>query len=208
MIATLRGRVLSRSADRAVVEVGGGVGYEVILASATISRLPETGGEVFLHIHTSVREDAITLFGFLETAEKELFLILKTVAGIGPRLAVAILSGMPVAEICRAILEGDSRRLTALPGVGRKIAERVCVDLKDKVAHLGSGAISSPGVAAGVIPVAGSAVADAFSALSNLGYPEAVVRGALGAVKKRVGEEAFAAMVVEALIREALRTLA
>jgi holliday junction DNA helicase RuvA len=207
MIASLRGTLLSTGAGKAVVDVGG-VGYEVILSSDNVARLPERGAELFLFVHTSVREDAITLFGFLEEDEKELFLILKTVAGIGPRLAVAMLSGMRVGEICRAILDGDSRRLTALPGVGKKIAERICVDLRDKVAHLGPASFVSPPPAPGLVPVAGSAAADALSALTNLGYPEVVARGALGAVKKRIGEVAFAELKVEVLIREALRTLA
>ena len=207
MIASLRGRVLSRSADRAVVDVGG-VGYEVILASDALARMPERGEEAFFHVHTSVREDAITLFGFLEEEEKELFLILKTVAGIGPKLALAILSGMRVRDICQAILAGDSHRLTSLPGVGKKTAERICVDLRDKVAHLGDGGHGRLPVAPGVVPAAGTAAADAFSALTNLGYPEAVARGALGVVKKRLGDEAYGELKVEVLIREALRTLA
>ena len=207
MIATLTGRVLAKSVDRAVVDVGG-VGYEVFLATDGVARMPEKGGEVFLYIHTNVREDAITLFGFLEEEEKELFLVLRTVTGIGPKLALAMLSGMRVGEICRAILDGDIKRLTMLPGVGKKTAERICVELKEKVAHLSSGmsAMSSQGME--VIVAAGSVAADALSALTNLGYPDAVARKALEAVKQQQGEEVFAQMRIEILIREALRTLA
>jgi holliday junction DNA helicase RuvA len=207
MIATLTGRVLAKSVDRAVVDVGG-VGYEVFLSTDGVARMPEKGGEVFLYIHTNVREDAITLFGFLDEEEKELFLVLRTVTGIGPKSALTMLSGMRVAEICRVILDGDIKRLTMLPGVGKKTAERICVELKEKVAHLSSGmsAMSSQGME--VIVVAGSVAADALSALTNLGYPDSVARKALETVKKQQGEEAFAQMRIEILLREALRTLA
>lgn len=207
MIATLKGRLLSKSVDRTVVDVGG-VGYEVIMSVDSVARMPDKEEVIFLHIHTNVREDAITLFGFLEEQEKELFLILKTVSGIGPKLALAMLSGMRVGDICQAITGGDAKRLTTLPGVGKKTAERVCVDLKDKVAHLSSGSVTTSARGDGVAPVAGSAAADALSALMNLGYPDAVARKALGTVKKQLGEEKYTNLRVEVLIREALRTLA
>lgn len=207
MIATLTGRVLAKNSDRAVIDVGG-VGYEVILATDGVARLPEKGREVFLHIHTNVREDAITLYGFLEEEEKELFLILRIVTGIGPKLALAMLSGMRVAEICQAIVAGDIKRLTMLPGVGKKTAERICVELKEKVAHLSSGTMSLSAEDQEVVVLAGSVAADAISALTNLGYPDPVARKALETVKRQQGEEAFAQLRIEVLIREALRTLA
>lgn len=207
MIATLTGKVLLKYSDRAVVDVGG-VGYEVILSTDGVAGLPEKGGEVFLHIHTNVREDAITLFGFLDEREKELFLVLRTVSGIGPKLALAILSGMPVETICQAIVAGDIKRLSTLPGIGKRTAERLCVELKEKVAHLTHGAIPLPSGEREIIAAAGSVVADALSALTNLGYPDAVARGALGTVKKQLGDEAFAGLRIEILIREALKTLA
>lgn len=207
MIATLTGKVFSKGFDRAVVDVAG-VGYEVLVSTDCIARMPEKGEEAFFYIHTNVREDAITLYGFLEEKEKELFLILKTVSGIGPKLALAMLSGLRVGEICQAISGGDIKRLTTLPGVGKKTAERICVDLKDKVAHLISGSVPLQGGAAMVSAVAGTAAADAISALMNLGYPDSIARGALGKVKKQLGEETFATQKVEVLIREALRALA
>ena len=207
MIATLTGRVLSRGVDRAVVDVAG-VGYEVILSTDSVARMPEEGEDAFFHIHTNVREDAITLFGFLEEQEKELFLILKTVSGIGPKLALAMLSGLRVGEICQAISGGDIKRLTSLPGVGKKTAERICVDLKDKVAHLVIGTVSPQDDSVGVVAAEGSAAADTISALTNLGYADGVARAALGKVKKQLGEEEFNAQKVEVLIREALRALA
>jgi len=207
MIATLTGKVFSKGFDRAVVDVAG-VGYEVILSTDCVARTPEKGEDVFFYIHTNVREDAITLFGFLEEQEKELFLILKTVSGIGPKLALAMLSGLRVGDICQAIHGGDIKRLTSLPGVGKKTAERICVDLKDKVAHLISGTVSTYTGASEVVAAQGSAAADAISALVNLGYPDGVARGALGKVKKQLGEEEFTTQKVEVLIREALRALA
>lgn len=207
MIATLTGRVLSKGFDRAVVDVAG-VGYEVILSTDCVARMPEKGQDAFFYIHTNVREDAITLFGFLEEKEKELFLVLKTVSGIGPKLALAMLSGLRVGEICQAIIGGDIKRLTTLPGVGKKTAERICVDLKDKVSHLISGTVSLQGGSSAVVAVEGSVAADAISALMNLGYPDGVARGALGKVKKQLGEEDFNTQKVEVLIREALRALA
>jgi len=207
MIATLTGRVFSKGFDRAVVDVAG-VGYEVILSTDSVARMPEKGEDAFFYIHTNVREDAITLFGFLEEQEKELFLILKTVSGIGPKLALAMLSGLRVGDICQAISGGDIKRLTTLPGVGKKTAERICVDLKDKVSHLVSGTVTVQDGSSGMVAVEGSVVADALSALMNLGYPDGVARGALGKVKKQLGEEEFHIQKVEVLIREALRALA
>jgi Holliday junction DNA helicase RuvA len=207
MIATLTGKVFSKSSDRAIVDVAG-VGYEVILSTDSVARMPEKGEDAFFYIHTNVREDAITLFGFLEEQEKELFLILKTVSGIGPKLALTILSGLRVGEICQAINGGDIKRLTTLPGVGKRTAERICVDLKEKVTHLISGPVSRHSGNFGIVAVEGSVAADAISALVNLGYADSVARGALGKVKKQLGEENFNTQKVEVLIREALRALA
>jgi len=165
MIATLTGRVFAKGSDRAVVDVAG-VGYEVMLSADCLARMPEKGEEVFFYIHTSVREDAITLYGFLEEQEKELFLILKTVSGIGPKLALGILSGLRVGDICRAIRAGDIKMLTSLPGVGKRTAERICVDLKEKVGHLLSGTVTAPAGNVAVVAAEGSAAADAISALT------------------------------------------
>ena len=207
MIATLSGTVLYKTIDRAVIDVGG-VGYEAIVTADAIARMPEKNESVFLFIHTNVREDAITLYGFLEEEEKELFLILKTVSGIGPKLALSMLSGLQVADICQAIGAGDFKRLTSLPGVGKKTAERICLDLKDKVSHLAHPAVVGAGSATTLPVSAGSELADAVSALSNLGYPDSVARSALTAVKKQVGDEDFAGLKVEDLIRLTLRSLA
>jgi len=204
MIASLTGKIQAVYADRLVLDVGG-VGYEVFLATDAIARLPGRGDTVFLHIHTNVREDAIVLFGFLDEAEKELFLALKTVSGIGPKLALAALSGMRLDDLCQAIAAGDVKRLTILPGIGKRTAERICVELKDKIVSF----TAAPSRQATLPPaMATSTVADTLSALVNLGYADPVARQALAETRARLGDEAFAALRVEEMIREALRALA
>ncbi len=207
MIAALTGRVLSKGTDRVVIDVVG-VGYEVFLSGDGVARLADVGEDVFLHIHTNVREDAITLYGFLEEQEKELFLTLKTVTGIGPKLALAMLSGLRVAEICGAIVNGDIKLLTTLQGVGKKTAERICVDLKEKVSHLVVDQLSVSGGDTIPMTAPGSVAGDALSALVNLGYPDNVAGNALGKVKKELGDDIYAGLTIEELIRKALRVLA
>ncbi len=206
MIASLTGKIQYIASDRCVIDVNG-VGYEVFLSTEGLSRLPERGETLFLHIHNNVREDAIVLFGFSERMGKEMFLTLKTVSGIGPKLALAILSGMPLDSLSQAIMTGDVKGLTTISGVGKKTAERLCVELKDKVGDYQSAtsqtAVSTIGVLGG-----STALVDALSALVNLGYPDSMAREALGSVKKQLGDETFTAMKVEELIREGLRTLA
>ena len=207
MIASLTGKIQHIASDRCVVDVNG-VGYEVFLSTEGLSRLPEKGGEVFLHIHTNVREDAFILYGFGTRAEKELFLTLKTVSGIGPKLSLAILSGMQVDALCQAISMEDVKGLTTISGVGKKTAERICMELKDKVGNLqrATSEVSQP--TATVAISGGNAVMDALSALVNLGYPDPVARETLAKVKQQLGDTAFTEMKVEELIREGLRTLA
>lgn len=207
MIATLSGKVLVKGTDRAVIDVAG-VGYEVFLSSDGISRLPDKNEDVFLHIHTHVREDAFLLYGFIEEEEKEMFLMLKTVSGVGPKLALGIISGIRVGELSRAIGAQDVKRLMGLSGVGKRTAERLCVELKDKVGHLGTAEGLDTRAAAGVQAAAGSIVSDVLSVLINLGYPDPRAREALTAVKRRVGDERFAAMTLEEMIKEGLRVLA
>ncbi len=206
MIASLTGKIQYIASDRCVLDVNG-VGYEVFLSTEGLSRLPEKGEEVFLHIHTNVREDAFILFGFDTRAEKEMFLTLKTVSGIGPKLALAILSGMQVDALCQAILMEDIKGLTTISGVGKKTAERLCMELKDKVGSLQT-ATSEVSQSTAAPLTGGTVLVDALSALVNLGYLDAVAREALAKVKKQVGDDAFAKMKVEELIREGLRTLA
>ena len=153
--------------SRAII-MAGGVGYEVFIPLATFYDLPEEGGEVELHIRTVVRDDAIELFGFKTQAEKEMFLLLNTISKIGPRLALAILSGINPGALAEAVVTKNVGRLNAIPGVGAKTAERIIVELKDKVAHLatltGSEVDGAPG---GGLDELGR---DVVSALLNLGY--------------------------------------
>jgi Holliday junction DNA helicase RuvA len=187
-----------------IVDVGG-VGYEVFFPQSAQSRLPGVGEEIFLHIQTVVREDAFNLYGFLDSTEKEMFQLLNTVSGIGPKLAAHILAGIFPADLARAILHDDLARLTRLPGVGKKTAERLCLELKDKV-HFVPEALSasSPALA---VPGEDERVHDAISALLNLGYPVIRARDALAKVRQQAGDEAFAAMRLEELLRQTLRAL-
>ncbi len=206
MIATLSGKLQYLYTDRAIVAVGG-VGYEVFLSTDGLSRLGEVGDDVFVFIHTHVREDAILLYGFLEEEEKELFLLLVAVSGVGPKLALAILSGMRVGEFCNAVMNKDVKALTCLQGVGKKTAERLCVELQEKVGGLHGGVGPSPVATVNTSGTA-SVVVDALSALVNLGYPDPIARQALSAVKHRVGDEVFAAMSLEEMLKEGLRSMA
>lgn len=205
MIASLSGRIQASLHDRVIVDVYG-VGYELMMSNESLSRIPDVGEDIFLYVHTNVREDAINLYGFLAEEEKELFLILKTVSGIGPKLALGILSGLPVEPLCVAIMNEDIKLLTTLHGVGKKTAERICVELKEKVVHL---ATDSGTVEVSVQQLdTSSTILDAISALINLGYSDVQARAALKRVKGEREEQEFTELTVEKLIREGLRSLA
>lgn len=178
MIAHLRGKLLEKTPNLALVDVGG-VGYAVTIPVSTFSQLGNSGDQVSLYTFTYVREDTLALFGFSTRGEKELFERLITVNGIGPRLAVTILSGVPLEELLTAIRSGDAKRLTRVPGVGRKGSERIVLELREKL-----GPISPEGDTAGSEPV-GRVEQDVISALQNLGCTrdaaQAAVRKALEA---------------------------
>lgn len=169
MIAQISGTLAQKVPGEIVVDVVG-VGYQVFIPLNVFYRLPEIGAPVSLQIHTHVRDDALQLFGFQDLAEKQIFLLLISVSGIGPKLAVNILSGIPAEELARALKVGDQARLVAIPGVGRKLAERLIVELKDKLATLSTAGVESPKAEIG-----SHVMQDAVSALVNLGYkgPEA-----------------------------------
>ncbi|OGQ96222.1 MAG: Holliday junction DNA helicase RuvA, partial [Deltaproteobacteria bacterium RIFOXYA2_FULL_55_11] len=131
MIAKINGTLERKVPGEVIINVGG-VGYQVFIPLSVFYRLPEVGGAVSLYIHTHLREDALQLFGFLEHEEKQVFLSLNSVTGIGPKLAINILSGIPAEELARALKEGDQPRLVSIPGVGKKLAERMIVELRDK----------------------------------------------------------------------------
>ncbi len=195
MIAHLRGRLLVKHPNQAVVEAGG-VGYDVHISVPTFSALPAAGSEVELFIHTHVREDALALYGFLRPAEKKLFERLIGVSGIGPKLAITILSGMAADDMVAALRAGDVARLTRIPGIGKKTAERMVLELRDKLEGLA--ATSPPGAAPGVTPVE----EDVLSALMNLGYSRPTAERALAVASKNGKGESF-----EALFRDALAAL-
>ena len=173
MIAHLRGRLFLKTPNQAIVECGG-VGYDVSISVATFSSLPAEGTEVSLHIHTHVREDQLALFGFAEAQEKRLFEKLLTISGIGPKLAITVLSGISADRLVAAIRSGDHATLTRIPGIGKKTAERVVLELKDKLDDFG--AVAS---AAGGGTRHSPAGDDALSALVNLGYPRPVAQKAI-----------------------------
>jgi holliday junction DNA helicase RuvA len=191
MIAHLRGNLLAKRPNQAIVETGG-VGYDVVISVPTFSDLPAVGNEVSLHIHTHVREDLIALYGFLRPSEKLLFEKLITVSGIGPKLAITILSGMAADEMVRAIRSNDIARLTRIPGIGKKTAERMVLELRDKLPEPGpSSAPAGPPMSA--------TEEDVLSALVNLGYQRAAAEKALAVVEKNGKATSFDAMFREAL---------
>ena len=192
MIAHVRGRLLAKHPNQAVVEAGG-VGYDVVISVPTFSQLPALGSEVALHIHTHVREDALALYGFLRPAEKTLFEKLITVSGIGPKLAITILSGMPADEMIGAIRGNDVAKLTRIPGIGKKTAERMVLELRDKLQTF----VEVP-TAASTSPVE----EDVLSALMNLGYQRPAAERALATVSGNGKAGSF-----DALFREALAML-
>ncbi len=164
MIAHLRGSLLAKSPNTAVVDCNG-VGYDVAISVQCFTRLPEEGNTVALHVNTQVREDAIALFGFLDLDEKRLFEKLITISGVGPKLALTLLSGIEAAALATAIRSSDHALLVRIPGIGKKTAERIVLELKDKLDGLASTPVPpAPGQPAGL------AVEDVVSAMVNLGY--------------------------------------
>ena len=173
MIAHLRGKLLAKHPNQAIVDAAG-VGYDVAISVPTFSDLPEVGTEVALHIHTQVREDAIALFGFLRSGEKQLFEKLISVSGIGPKLATTILSGMGADDIVGSIRGNDVAKLTRIPGIGKKTAERMVLELRDKLPEAGPPTAAAPTMTA--------VEEDVLSALLNLGYQRPVAEKALAVV--------------------------
>lgn len=183
MIAHLRGKLLAKHPNQAIVETAG-IGYDVTISVPTFSDLPAVGTDVALHIHTHVREDVIALYGFLRPSEKLLFEKLITVSGIGPKLAITILSGMAADEMVGAIRGNDVAKLTRIPGIGRKTAERMVLELRDKLPEPGSATISSA-------PATSPIGEDVLSALLNLGYQRPAAEKALEAVTKQGDAKSF-----------------
>ncbi|HLL77313.1 MAG TPA: Holliday junction branch migration protein RuvA [Pyrinomonadaceae bacterium] len=204
MIANLSGKLIDRHATSVVLDVGG-VGYEVTIPVTTFYDLEETGQTVSLRIYTHVREDTLQLFGFKTLRERELFQMLISVSGVGPKSAVAMLSGMSADEIITAIRTNNLARLTSIPGVGKKTAERLVLDLRDKMAALSSPALEEQFAAAseaGAVASEDSLREDALSALNNLGYQRAAAEKAITHAMQEGGD-----LSVELILRRSLRTL-
>lgn len=199
MIAFLRGRLLEKHPNRLIVEVQG-VGYDVHVPLSTYYTLAERGSEVSLRVHTHVREDALALFGFATAFELEIFERLIGISGIGPRLALAVLSGIEPHELVRAVRDVNLARLTAIPGIGKKTAERISLELKDRLPAswvAGVGETEEPAGAAGDLRH------DLISALLNLGYHRPLAEQAVEAAIKSGRELTF-----EQALKQALRELA
>lgn len=197
MIALLSGKIAHKSPDHIIIDVNG-VGYRVLIPFSTYYELPEDGGAVSLHIHTSVREDAIQLYGFRTRLEKSFFQLLISVSGVGPKLARDILSNIQPSALAQALCHGDIHKLSAIPGIGRKTAERLILELKDKAGRLD---IPDAQQTESRETPEGDVMDDVTSALINLGYKEPQVRKAL------TGLDAAGGAGVEDLLKQALRIL-
>ncbi len=194
MIGRLEGKLAEKTPEAVLVDANG-VGYDVRIPLSTFLELPDEGKIVCFRVHTYVREDQLQLFGFLSEQERSLFRLFLSVSGVGPRLALALLSGLPVPRVVQAIRQGDLVALRGIPGVGNKTAERILVELRDKVGRLEGLELPSP---------AGEAEEATVSALVNLGYP----RGQAEKAVLVALEQLDAAPAIEDLIREALRAAA
>ena len=200
MIARLSGILIQKSVTQCVVDVHG-AGYRVVVPLSTFYELPEAGRPVVLQIHTHVREDAISLYGFYTEEEREVFQLMISVSGIGPKLAVNVLSGISAGEWVRAVAVEDLKRLTGIPGVGRKTAERMILELKDKAGKLGSEAVP---VGISAVRTGEQVKDDALSALVNLGYKGSSARDAVEQIMKEAPEP----LSLDRILKKALRILA
>jgi Holliday junction DNA helicase RuvA len=201
LIAQLSGKLIHKQPNTIIIDIGG-VGYEVTIPLSTFYGLGEVGSEAALKIHTHVREDLIQLFGFLTTLEKELFLRLTSVSGIGPKLAITMLSGLPAAELIPAIKNNDLVRLTSIPGVGRKTAERVVVELRDRIAALSLEEMASAAAAQGAQAGADSMIRDdTVAALMQLGYQRAQAERAVDTALREEGDRTIQAVLKRSLKR-------
>ena len=199
MIASLRGTLAEKDAAHCVIETAG-VGYRVSVSSQTARTLPGAGDPIFLHTHQVVREDAVQLFGFADLEERRLFELLITVSGVGPKVALAVLSGLVPAALARALKEENIAQLVGIAGVGRKTAERLIVELRDKL-EIAVAATAAPAAGRGVLPRS-ERFDDAVAALTRLGYSQAQAQDALRHVAG-AGEDPS----LESLVRQALGRL-
>ena len=206
MIVTLTGILFQKFPDSIILDVQG-VGYGLAVSRRTYDRLPGNGDEAFVFVHTSVRDDSITLYGFAEEEERDMFLLLNSVAGIGPKLALSILSGLSVRELSDAIRQKDLARLTSLSGVGKKTAQRLCMELGEKVEDFLPQVAEKDVQAVRAQVTDDNVLQDVASALINLGYPQHVAWQALRTLQQQ-DPEGVERMEIEELIRRALQALA
>ncbi len=197
MIARLKGTLLEKAPTRLIVDVGG-VGYDVIVPLSTFYTVGEAGSDVALRVHTHVREDVIALYGFASAVEQDLFERLIGISGIGPKLALAVLSGIDAGELVRAIRAQDVARLVKIPGVGKKTAERIGLELKDRL----PAALQPAGATAASASPGDQLRDDLLSALTNLGYQRAAAEKAIDAALKKTPDAPF-----EQLVRDVLRAM-
>jgi holliday junction DNA helicase RuvA len=196
VIAFLRGRVITKQPNRVVVDVGG-VGYELHVPLSTFYEIGDDGAEVSLRVYTHVREDTLQLYGFLTDLERQVFERLIAISGIGPKLAIAVLSGMDSREVIVAVQRADVARLTGIPGIGKKTAERIVLELKDRLTQL-----AAPAVVGTSLSSTGDRLrADLLSALQNLGYHRQQVERAINSVTSTSD------VTFEQALRDALREL-
>jgi len=200
MIARISGILIQKSVTHCVVDVHG-TGYRIIVPLSTFYELPKEDQPVVLHVHTHVREDAISLYGFHTREEREVFQMMISVSGIGPKLAVNILSGIAAGELVRAVTEEDLKRLTGIPGVGKKTAERMILELKDKAAKLERDDVTVCTVG---VKTGDQVKEDALSALVNLGYKGSAVKDVVDGIMRKAPETPS----LDQLLKQALRTLA
>ncbi|MDD5170325.1 MAG: Holliday junction branch migration protein RuvA [Syntrophales bacterium] len=202
MIARINGILIQKSAQSVVIDTQG-VGYRVTVPLSTFYGLPEVGEPVILHIHTQVKEDAISLFGFLTPDERDIFEVIISVSGIGPKLAVNILSGISAPELITAIIQSDLKKLVGIPGVGKKMAERLVLELKDKVLKMHP-VQPVPSVTTGTQRLE-ALKDDALSALVNLGYKNTAAKDA---IDKVLQDEAMEKATLDVVLKGALKMLA
>ena len=200
MIARIKGILIYKSISHVIVDAHG-IGYRIFVPLTTFYELPETGQSVNLNIHTHVKEDALHLFGFHTLEDQSIFQMLISVSGIGPKLALNILSGIPAHEFIRAVTQGNLSRLVAIPGVGKKTAERMVLELKDKILKIDLGEVAVEGVSGRERDDAMKE--DALSALINLGYKNAAARNAID----KVIAEASGSLSLDILLKEVLKSL-
>lgn len=200
MIARINGLLIYKSIGHVIVDIHG-LGYSVFVSLATFYELPETGQMVTMHIHTDVKDDSINLFGFYTSEEKDVFKLMISISGIGPKLAINILSGANVRDLISAVSKGDLNRLIRIPGIGKKMAERIILELKDKMIKLDSHITTDKDVN---IVSTDDMIKDALSALTNLGYKSQSAENAL----QKIINESSEVMTLEVLLKRALKYLA